>query len=153
MKEYKIWFDGAARGNPGQAGAGAIFQDNESKQFNFKKYLGIATNNQAEYQALLIALEQLLTHLKKEGVQEPIVLLIHGDSELIIKQLRGEYKVKNPILKVFYEKVQTLLKSFKSINDRNKIDFFHIPREINKKADELANKAIDERFNRDKSLG
>ena len=126
-----IHSDGGARGNPGPAGIGAILQtENGELLASVSEYLGVATNNQAEYKALIAALEkaQLL------GAQELDCFL---DSELIVKQINREYKVKNKDLAPLFLQVNNLLSKFK------KYRFNHIAREHNKEADRLANEAMD----------
>lgn len=133
MFEFKIYSDGASRGNPGHAGAGAVILDSDGNQVDeICKYLGETTNNQAEYQALLLALEKA-SKLKPESIE------IYADSELMIKQLKGEYKMKNEALKPHFQKIMTIL------NQLKKYKLTHVPREKNKKADKLANEAIDGR--------
>ncbi len=124
--------DGASRGNPGLSGIGAFVTAPDGTEHELKKFLGIKTNNQAEYAALLLALEFLI----KEKAGD---VLIRADSELMIKQMRGEYKVKNENILPLYREIQKLLGHFK------KIQFEHVRREFNKDADRLANEAIDER--------
>lgn len=125
----KLYTDGGARGNPGPAGIGVVLEIKGQKQF-FKKYIGEATNNQAEYQAILLGLEKV----KSAGVEEVECNL---DSELVVKQLNQEYKVKNKDLAPLFIKVWNLSQGFK------KIKFNHIYREDNKEADQLVNEAID----------
>lgn len=131
MSQLHIYIDGAARGNPGPAGAGIVITDREGRIIDtISKYLGLTTNNIAEYTALIFGMEEARNRKAKE-------LIINTDSELLAKQLGGEYKVKNSALKDLYKKVNSLLTSF----DEVKIN--HIEREKNKEADELANEAID----------
>lgn len=126
-----IYTDGGARGNPGPAGIGAAFY-NEKKELlaEVSEYLGVATNNQAEYQAVIAALEKAKT-MKAEDLD------FYLDSELVVKQLKREYKVKNKDLAPLFLKVYNLSLNFK------KISFTHIPREQNSAADALANLAMD----------
>lgn len=146
-----IYADGAARGNPGLAGAGAVVSIKNSmscrpcklagaklkiKNWRFKKFLGVATNNQAEYQALILALEKtgkLISRIKLEIDK----IICYSDSELLIKQLRREYKVKDLILGKLFVKVWNLSQNLPPIQ------YQHIQRERNKEADKLANEAID----------
>lgn len=123
--------DGGARGNPGPAGIGAVFV-NESNHIiaRHKQYIGKATNNVAEYKALILALE-------KASALSANHLTIRMDSELIVRQMQGKYKIKDPQLKLLAAEVFKLSNNFKSIN------FLHIPREQNKEADKLVNEAID----------
>lgn len=134
---FSLYTDGAARGNPGPAGAGWVICDSKDAALaKNKKYLGELTNNQAEYQALLLALSDLAEY----GDFSKMRLQIFSDSELLVRQLKGEYKVKNQGLKpLFQEALLTLAKlGDYSINS--------IPREENAVADSLANEAIDEYF-------
>lgn len=126
-----IYTDGGARNNPGPAGAGVVIYDGKRKLVELKKYLGSQTNNWAEYEALALALE--------EAGRRALVgdLEIRMDSELIVKQMRGEYRVKEPTLKPQHAKVRALLADF------GKVRFVHIPREENAEADRLVNEAID----------
>jgi ribonuclease HI len=133
MSEIVIYTDGGARGNPGPAGAGAVIYDNETVLAELKKYLGEATNNVAEYEALILA----LTEAKKRELSSNSIE-VRMDSELIVKQMNGEYRVKDRNLKVLYGKVRELLSEFSSV------EFVHVMREDNKEADALVNEAIDE---------
>ncbi len=130
---YEIFVDGASRGNPGMAGAGIVIRDQEGNVIKkLKRYLGLTTNNVAEYQALVTALEA--AHgLKIRKVQ------VFADSELMVKQITGVYKVKSPELRPLYEKAKGLLETFMEFG------ITHIYREENSLADGLANEAIDER--------
>lgn len=133
MKRFVIYTDGGARGNPGPAGAGAVIYDGDLIFAQLKKYLGEATNNVAEYEALILALEEA----KKRKLSDNAVE-VRMDSELIVKQMKGEYKVKDKNLKVLHAKVRDALRDFSSVS------FVHVPREENKEADALVNEAIDE---------
>lgn len=129
--------DGGARGNPGPAGIGAVLKisassaDKGDKEFLFKKYIGSTTNNQAEYQALLLGMHEAAL----AGVTE---LECYLDSELVVKQLKREYKVKDGGLAILFVKV------WNQMNDFKKVSFHHIRREQNKLADQLVNEALDE---------
>ena len=126
-----IYSDGGARGNPGLAGAGAvIYNENKEEIATISEFIGRATNNQAEYQALILA-------LKKAKELKANQLEVFLDSELIVKQINREYKVKNKDLAPLFIQVYNLSLLF------DKIDFFHVRRENNKRADELANLAMD----------
>ncbi len=132
MKTITIYTDGAARGNPGPAGAGYIlFSDNGEVLFEGARYLGETTNNQAEYQALLGGLEKAI----ELGA---LTVNVKMDSELIVKQLRGQYRVKNEGLKPLYMKARNLIGKFEQFHVE------HVRRENNKDADRLANQAIDD---------
>ena len=128
-----IHTDGGARGNPGPAGIGVVLELN-GKKHTFKKYIGEATNNQAEYQAVILALEKA----KELGASEIDVFL---DSELVQQQLSGKYKVKNQDLGSLFVKVWNLAMGFK------KVKYVHVRREDNKESDKLVNEAIDEIIN------
>jgi len=127
-----LYTDGGARGNPGPAGIGAVLNIDGEKS-EFKKYIGETTNNQAEYQALILGLEKA-----REAKVEEIDCFL--DSELVVKQLNRQYKVKNPDIAKVFVKVWNLAQQFK------KITFKHVFREDNKEADRLVNEAIDEKL-------
>jgi ribonuclease HI len=130
-KKLIIHTDGGARGNPGHAGIGIVIEDQHTKEiYHFKKYIGETTNNQAEYQALLFALEKARDMKADEAA-------CYLDSELVVKQLRGEYRVKDQKLAPLFLKIWNLQQQFR------KITFTHIFREKNKSADTLVNEAID----------
>ena len=130
-KRLIVYTDGGSRGNPGPAGIGVVIFDSKKKKLKeFYKYLGETTNNNAEYNALIQGLEEA----KNLGADEVVVKL---DSELVVKQLNGEYRVKNSDIKPLFEKTVSVLKNFKSF------EIQHIDREKNKEADKLANKAIN----------
>ena len=128
----KLFTDGGARGNPGPAAIGGVFYEGEKKIADFSKYIGDATNNQAEYQALEHGLKLAI----KNNITE---LECYLDSELVVKQLNKEYKVKDKNLAKIFVKVWNLSLKFK------RISFVHVRREQNKKADALVNKALDNR--------
>ena len=129
-----VYSDGASRGNPGPAGAGAVLLDERGAVLRrLGKLLGRETNNIAEYQGLLLGLRAAL----EMGARD---IEVRADSELMIKQLKGDYRVKNEGLKPLFAEAQALLRKF----DRVKLR--HVPREENKLADEMSNRAIDERM-------
>ncbi|MCH7758927.1 ribonuclease HI family protein [Patescibacteria group bacterium] len=127
-----IYTDGGARGNPGPSGLGVVIY-NQDKQLlkKYSKFLNQGTNNQAEYQALILGLEKAKS-LKASEVD------CYLDSKLIVEQINGNYKIKNPGLGSLFIRVWNLSQSFKKVN------FYHIPREKNQEADQLVNKAMDE---------
>lgn len=130
-RKLTIHIDGAARGNPGHAGIGGVVRDKDGKElFSVSEYIGETTNNIAEYSALIFALQALPRFQAEE-------LEIYSDSELIVQQLNGAYKVKNQNLKVYFGWVKRLLANYR------KVHIHHITREQNKEADRLANEAID----------
>lgn len=122
--------DGGARGNPGPAGIGFVLSRPGQSVIKEGHYIGIATNNQAEYQALRAGLVKAL----ELGVTEIECLL---DSELVVRQLQGKYRVKNDNIKALFVEVESLVHRFTTIQ------FRHVPRESNKQADRLVNIAID----------
>ena len=136
LKTYSLFTDGGARGNPGHGAVGIVIEKGKEVIFAKGKYLGDdLTNNQAEYRAIIGGLEVA----KKMEIDEIKCFL---DSELVVKQLNGEYKVKDAQLKALNEKVKKLEEDFK------KISFHHIPREKNKLADEMVNEALDKQVGR-----
>jgi len=123
--------DGAARGNPGPAGAGAIVVDEEGAVLaEVAEGLGETTNNVAEYTAVIRGLEEA----KRLGAHE---VLLRSDSQLLINQLTGRYRVKAPHLQPLHRRVRALLVGFA------KVDLEHVPRERNAEADRLANLGVD----------
>ncbi len=126
-----IHADGAARGNPGPAAIGATLKDETGNTLaSISQRLGHTTNNQAEYRAVIAGLEKAVALGAKE-------VIIKSDSELIVKQINGRYKVKNAALRPLYQEVVKLA---------GKLDGFsisYIPRERNREADALANQALD----------
>jgi len=130
-QNYRLYSDGACRGNPGPGGAGAVITNAEGNViWEGKKYLGHCTNNIAEYEALILGLEGALAHGYKK-------LDVYMDSELLAKQINGSYRVKNEKLKVLMQEVRSLLSAFDSIEVK------HVLRCHNTQADRLANLAID----------
>lgn len=126
-----LYCDGASRGNPGPSGAGVVLLDhNDDQILQLSCFLDSGTNNEAEYQALIRGLEAA-------GELGLSSLRIFSDSELVVKQLRGEYKVRNPRLQFLYDKTMSRLKQFDGYA------IFHVGRELNQQADRLANDAID----------
>ena len=132
MKEtITLSFDGGSRGNPGLAGIGVVLAAEDGTPLvTIGKYIGRATNNVAEYMALIVGLREAA----KLGARK---LQVRGDSELVIKQMLGEYRVKNPALKALYDQAQTLVRDFESV------DFAHNLRHHNSLADRLANLAMN----------
>ena len=127
-----VYTDGGARGNPGPAAFGVVI----GETYMHGEYIGETTNNIAEYSGLVYALK----HAKKgtdETDMAKVDLEVRMDSELIIKQMKGEYKVKNEGLKPFFLEAKKLISHFHSVS------FVHIPREENKEADAMVNKALD----------
>lgn len=130
-RKLVIHCDGASRGNPGPAGAGAIVKDEQGATIRqVYKFLGHATNNQAEYAALILGIEEA----QKLAARDVEFRL---DSELVVLQLNGQYKVKNAGLRPFFQRAMELLNGFERYSIK------HVPRSMNRDADELANRAID----------
>ena len=126
-----IYTDGGSRGNPGPAGIGVVLYNEKKERIaEISKYLGVTTNNQAEYTALIEDLKKA----KDLGAKEVSVFM---DSELVVKQLKHEYKVKNKDLAPLFLQVYNLSLNF------SKISFTHVYREHNSEADKLANEAMD----------
>jgi len=128
---YTIHTDGAARGNPGPAAFAYVITQENAPPIEGSGCLGRATNNQAEYTALVRALE----HAARLGTGQAVV--VHSDSELMVKQMRGEYRVKNEDLLELWEQAQELSARFPSVT------FRHVRREKNARADQLCNEALD----------
>ena len=136
-----LYIDGASRGNPGSAGAGVWITDREGKEIvRMSRYLGHKTNNEAEYWALLLGLREA----KRLGGNS---IRIFTDSELIERQVKGLYRVKDLNLKILHRTVIRNLREFASFEIES------IPREQNREADRLANQAIQRRIKREKERG
>jgi len=134
MKTAKLFSDGGSRGNPGPAAIGAVLIEDNKVIGQVSKCIGNTTNNQAEYQALLVGLKLAL----EQGINH---LSCYLDSELVVKQMRQEYKVKDKDLQKVFVKVWNESLKFQ------KITYQHIPREQNKEADKLVNLALDSKIN------
>ncbi|MCX6812161.1 MAG: ribonuclease HI family protein [Candidatus Berkelbacteria bacterium] len=140
MNSIFINTDGGSRGNPGPAAVGIVFTDDKKSMiFSYKKTIGVATNNEAEYQAIIKALEILLESkwFKENNIAEKKVIC-RLDSKLVVEQINGNYKIKQDHLKLLIAKIQRLISQM-HLN----ISFVHIPREENKIADKLVNEALD----------
>ena len=132
----EIHIDGASRGNPGEAAFGVyVAREDGSTHAELYGYLGRATNNVAEYQALLHALRYALA----QGARR---VSVYSDSELVVKQIDGRYRVKHPDMLPLHQEAKTLLRRFEEAV------VTHVRREQNKDADRLANQALDERASR-----
>ncbi len=136
MNKIKIFTDGAARGNPGPSAIGAVVEAGGAKK-TYREFIGYATNNEAEYKALIFALQKVkLVHGKSKSKNLNIECYL--DSELIVKQLNRKYKVLE-------ENIQKLFLLLWNLNiDFKEVKYFHIPRSKNAEADRLANLALDE---------
>lgn len=131
LKHAKLFADGGSRGNPGPSAAGfVLFDGNDKVIVENGLFLGVTTNNQAEYQALKIGLEEAL----RQGIQ---TLDVYMDSMLVVNQMKNIFKVKNHDLSAIHGSVQHLASQFRHIN------FSHVPRELNKVADAMVNQVLD----------
>jgi probable phosphoglycerate mutase len=123
--------DGGSRGNPGPAAYGVRIEREDGSIVELKEAFGVATNNVAEYRGLLAALTWAITH----GIER---LRVRSDSLLLVKQMRGEYRVKHPGLQPLWTEARNLLRQVREVQ------FEHVRRELNAEADRLANEAMDE---------
>lgn len=132
-KKLTIYTDGAARSNPlGNAAIGVVIKDAENETVKtISQHIGITSNNRAEYLAIIAALETAQQMSAEE-------IILYSDSELVVRQINGRYRVRNAGLKPLYQKAKALINSFQRFN------MIHIPRENNREADKLANLALDE---------
>ncbi len=138
MQKYILYTDGGARGNPGPAAAGVVIYDAKLKEIaKFATFLGIATNNQAEYQALILGLGRIQKLIGDAHRLAETSVEVFLDSELIVKQLQGEYRVKNKDLKPLVAKVEELAGKFEHVA------FRHVFRDKNTLADKLLNRELD----------
>ncbi|MDP2651807.1 MAG: ribonuclease HI family protein [bacterium] len=134
---FTIHCDGGSRGNPGPAGAGALIRDELGNAVaSVSQFLGTRTNNFAEYEAVILAFGEL-AKLVPSAKRSKTDVVVKMDSELVVKQMRGEYKVKNAVLKEQQARLAHTAAAFKSVS------FTHVPREENSDADSLANAAMD----------
>lgn len=128
---YFIYIDGASRGNPGPSGAGAVIYEGKNEVARLKKYLGDATNNEAEYEALILGIKEAV-RLNYFSVR------VFSDSELMVNQVNGHYRVLDPKLEKLYQR------AYKEIHKLSAFQISYLGRRSNKVADALANQAIDE---------
>ena len=136
MKKLEVFCDGGARGNPGPAASAFVVNDDNGKEIGRgSKYLGIQTNNVAEYTSLLLFLEWLV---ENRGVYGAYDFIVHMDSQLVVRQITGEYKIKSKLLLPLAIKVKKTIMEYGF-----KFRFSHVLREGNKRADELVNEALD----------
>lgn len=138
MKKIIIYTDGGSRGNPGKASVGVVFCNEKGQPFKeYSEYLGDnVTNNEAEYQAVIFALKKFKALFGKK-LADTSELELRADSELLVKQLKGEYKILEPRIQQLFIEVWNLKTDFK------KIHFVLVSRDKNKKADSLVNEALD----------
>lgn len=143
MQKFEIFSDGGSRGNPGPAGVGIVIKqigENTSEQvepIEISEYIGEATNNQAEYTAVVYAFEWI-----KKNTKDDVEIQFFLDSQLVVEQLNGNYKMKNEGLKPLFWQIREMI-----LDLGGKVSFKHIPREQNKEADALVNKALDMKLN------
>lgn len=141
MSELVIYIDGGARGNPGPSALGVLFLEETGKILKeYYQCLGRKTNNEAEYLALIFALKKIKLLFGKEKI-ENLPIKIKSDSELLVKQMNGQYKIKEPSLQKLFIEAWNLKIGFKNLK------FYLIPREENKRADKLVNEALDTETN------
>lgn len=142
MTKYLIHTDGGSRGNPGPAAIGAVIEKSGGgPKHEYGEFLGHATNNEAEYKAVIFALKKLKQLIGKEEAGEAKVE-IHADSELLVRQLNGRYKITS-------EKVQPLFLQLWNLKlDFGEVVFKHVPREENKEADRMVNAALDKELHK-----
>ena len=141
MEKLIIYTDGASRGNPGPAGAGMVFVNKRGDVIEkFCKFLGKKTNNEAEYEAVILALKKFKALYSKKKAKKTEVE-IRTDSELVAKQMNGRYKIENENLQKIFMKLWNLRLDFKEVKIK------HVPREKNHEADALANQALDKEIN------
>ena len=127
-----VYTDGAARGNPGPAGIGVHVTDRRGRTVaTLAEGIGVATNNQAEYRAVLEA-------LRLAGARGARSVLVRSDSRLLVEQLEGRFRVKNPTLQRLHREARGLIRGFE------RVDLEHVPREQNREADALANEGVDD---------
>jgi len=132
--EFHVYTDGGSRGNPGVSGFGVVVKDNSGKLlFQHGQLIGIATNNQAEYQGLIYALNWVASQ-----PTTPTALHLYSDSELMVRQLSGHYKVKSPLLSPLFAQAKAVVSNFSF-----PIHYHHVLRHLNYQADALANTAMD----------
>ncbi len=138
--EITIYTDGGSRGNPGPSGVGAVIEyQDESKEY--AESIGRKTNNESEYMALILALKKAKLLLGKAKAKQAAVNC-YADSELLVKQLNHQYKIKNKNIQPLFLEIWNLTLDF------GKVSFSHIRREQNKRADQLANQAMDRENNK-----
>lgn len=137
MEKIIVYTDGASRGNPGPASIGVIvYNDKKNILKEYSQTIGKTTNNDAEYQAVIFALKKMKTLFGKKNIKN-YEILIKSDSQLLVSQLTGKYKIKDSNIQKLF------IQAWNLKVDYHKVDFEHIPREQNKLADKLANEALD----------
>ncbi len=146
MNKVTIYTDGGARGNPGPAALGVLFLGEKGQILKeYSQYLGEKTNNEAEYLALIFALKKAKALFGKEKI-ESLPIDLKSDSELLIRQMKGEYKIKTPAIQNLFLEAWNLKIEFKNLK------FYSVSREENKRADKLVNEALDNQAETQKLL-
>lgn len=141
MDTILINTDGGSRGNPGPAAIGIVFSNAEGKEIHrYNKFIGKATNNEAEYQAIIKALDILIRSkwfLENNVAEKKVICRL--DSQLVVEQVNGNYKIKQEHIKLFIAQIRQMVSQM-----HLDISFIYVPREENKVADKLVNKALDQ---------
>ena len=134
--QINVFTDGGSRGNPGDAGIGGIiYSESGAVLHEFSKYIGVATNNEAEYSALFTALEWILQNFEKENAS---IVTFYLDSKLVVEQMNRNWKIKEPRMRILAQKCWDVVEKISA-----KSTFVHVRREKNKEADLLVNQALD----------
>ncbi len=137
MKKFIVHTDGGARGNPGPSALGVVICNEKDQTLKeYGEYIGETTNNEAEYRAVISALKKIKSTWGKEQAKQSEVHVL-SDSELLVKQMNGEYKIENPKIQQFFIEIWNLKIDFK------KVEFSAVPREKNKAADRMVNEALN----------
>jgi len=136
MNKIKIHTDGGARGNPGPSGIGVVIESDGAKK-TYREFIGHATNNEAEYKALIFALQKV-KQLSGKTKTKSLSIECFLDSELVVKQMNHEYKLNDENIQKFFLQIWNITVEF------GEVKYIHIPREKNSEADQLANLAMDE---------
>jgi ribonuclease HI len=144
MDQIIMYTDGGSRGNPGPSALGVVFLKNGQRLKNFSQYLGEKTNNEAEYEALIFGLKKAKALLGKDKLKNT-ALEIRSDSELLVKQMNGQYKIQEPRIQQLFLEAWNLKIDFKEVK------IVTIPRELNQEADKLVNEALNTQ-NQNKTL-
>ena len=141
-KKYLIHTDGGSRGNPGPAAIGVVIESaDKSLKKEYGEYIGETTNNEAEYRAVIFALKKLKLLIGKDKARDAVIEM-HMDSELVQRQLTGEYKLSDRNIQQFFLEIWNLKMDYGSVS------FRHIPREENHGADRMVNSALDKELNK-----
>jgi ribonuclease HI len=139
---YKLYYDGGSRQNPGKSGCGWIIESDSDDEVSGFKYLGIGSNNEAEYKGLVHGLENLVDIINEHKPTDPVEITVYGDSLLVTNQMNGTWKINFEHLRKLNKYAKDLVDDLKK-NYKVSVKYVHIKRDLNYKADMLANKAID----------